>query len=232
MRFPSLLVLGLFAPLLVPSASAQDLVTPVSHSGSTSASTASVDYRYTRGGSPRTGYYWYWRQYTDQGSSAGSPFALNSDSGIQLALGTFYSPYYGAIAYGMDRFATDAVSADYTVLVATETVLDPALAAHQGASVSARVDDSFVFTVDVGIDVTLDDGGLGGSIVLVDMFANETVLAGSQGQSVTASIDPGTYRVSTLLMASAEHNTQTGISTNTGTNVQFLLAHLHIVPSN
>lgn len=230
----SKLFLTLFIPALTQSLLSQDIVTAVSHSGSVSVSSQSVDYRWSLGGSPRSGLYHYWRQYVDQTTQAQNAIPLNGTSDLQLTVGTFYSPAYGAMAIGWNTFSSSPDLAVYDVTLATETVLSPTLAAHQGASATANTNDSFEFTTDSAVNMTLDVAGAPDALItVVNVLTGEGVFYAFGTASLTAGdLDPGTYRVHTVLNETATDNMQTGGTSNLGANLLYTIVHLTVSPAD
>jgi len=227
MQARSLLLLTTFLcqPLL-----AQNILSAVGHTGSVTTATESVDYVYTRGGSPRTGYYWYWRETVRQTSQAGTAIPLNGSSDLQQAAGTYYSPMYGALAIGFDWFVNTPTMATFDLLLAAETVFQPVLAAHQGATVTSDARDSFTFTIATASYVSFSVAGPSTTAQLIDVAANEAIWTGTGNFSDT--LDPGTYRISTIVHTSAAANTQTNTSTNLGTNLSWTVVHLSVTPGH
>jgi hypothetical protein len=209
---------------------AQNILSAVSHTGSVTTSTQSVDYVYTQGGSPRSGFYWYWRQIVEQTSRATNLIPLNGSSDLQQAAGTFYSPMYGALGIGFDWFVNTPTVATYDLLLAAETVFQPVLAAHQGASVATDTRDTFTFTITAPSYVSFSVAGPSANAQLIDVAANEAIWSGAGNFHDT--LDPGTYRISTMVLASAGANTQTNTSTNPGTNLGWTVVHMSVTPGH
>jgi hypothetical protein len=227
------LPLLLFASCLSPVLLAQNIVTAPSNAGSVSVSSRAVDYRYVLGGSPRTGFYHYWRQYTDQTTGASNTTPLNGSSDLQATVGTFYQPFYGALAIGLNSFVNSPTQASYDLVLAVETVFAPLLAAHQGAAVSALASNHFDFTISGTTTVTLDVGGsTQASVQLVDVLANEAIFAASGTGHFSDTLDPGIYRVTASVAASAAADTQTGTSSNPGTSLSYTIVHLGVTPGS
>lgn len=216
------------ASLLVPSLSAQNILSGVGHLGSVATATQAVDYVYTQGGSPRSGFYWYWRERVEQTSQAGNAIPLNGSSDLQAAAGNFYLPMYGALAIGFDAFVNSASHATYDLLLAVETVFQPVLAAHQGATVSGDARDSFTFTITTASYVSFSVAGTATNAQLIDVAANEAIWSGAG--SFADTLDPGTYRISAMVTRSAGANTQTNVSSNPGTNLAWTFVHLDVSP--
>jgi hypothetical protein len=225
MHFRSLLVLS---ALLGQGLVAQNILTGIAHTGSVTTSTQSVDYVYTRGGSPRTGYYYYWRETVEQSTQAGNAIPLNGSSDLQSAAGTFFSPMYGALAIGFDSLVNTPTHATYDLLLATETVFQPLLAAHQGATVHGDARDSFTFTLATASHVSFNVAGTATNAQLIDVAANEAIWSGTGPHADT--LDAGTYRISVIVTEAAAANTQTNTASNPGTNLAWTLVHLDVTP--
>jgi hypothetical protein len=220
----------LFAAFLAGPLLAQDILTGVAHTGSVTTSTESVAYVYTRGGSPRTGYYWYWREIVEQTSQAGNAIPLDGSSDLQLAAGSFYLPIFGALAIGLDWFVNTPTHATYDLLLATETVFQPVLGAHQGATVTADARDTFTFTITAPAYVVFDVAGPSADAMLIDVAANEAIWSGTG--SFADTLDAGTYRISTIVRETAGADTQHNTSTGAGTNLAYTVVHLDVTPGN
>jgi len=230
----SKLMLTLFLPALAPCLLSQDIVTAVSHSGTVAVSSQAVDYRWTLGGSPRSGFYHYWRQYLDQTTQTQNAIPLNGTSDLQLTVGSFYTPLYGAMAIGWNTFSNSPALAVYDVTLATETVLSPTLAAHQGASAAANTSDSFEFTTTSGVNMTLDVAGAPDALItVVNVSTGEGVFyAYGTASLVAGDLDAGTYRVHTVLNETATDNLQTAVTSNLGASLLYTIVHLTVSPAD
>ena len=224
-------VFALFGAMAVVISSAQSIVSSFSHSGSVSVATQSVDYRYTRGGSPRSGYYWYWRQYTDQTTQQQQPIPVNGTTGLQDAIGTFYSPSYEAIGAGSTSFSNTSAAASFDVYLRSATLFSPKLRAHQGASVSSTASDTATFTVLTPTYLSVYVSGSNRVTArLTDITSGDVIFGGTSGGSFADTVDPGTYQLTTMLSSSAALNTQTGVFTNLGKNAFSASAHISFGP--
>lgn len=110
---------------------AQAILTNVSLMGSVSANTQAVQYVRTRGGSPRSGFYYYWRAVIKESTTANVPIALNASTGAVSSTGTFYSQSYTPAGSGRTTFVSYATSAAFSFSGQMSTTVLPTLVAHQ-----------------------------------------------------------------------------------------------------
>lgn len=223
----------LIAFSLATFAGAQDIVASYSSSGTVSANTRSVDYRWTRGGSPRTGYYYYWRQYSDQSTSNQLPISLNAGPTGVKSIGTWYQPSYIGSAAGTAEFSNSPNYAEFDASLQASTQFAPNLAAHQGASVASSASEYFTFTISQSSLVTFEFvAGSNASITLTDVASNEVIWGGSTAGSFSDALDAGTYAVKVNLALSAAQDTQTGSSQNIGSNFTAAKVRVVVQPAN
>ena len=206
----------------------QNIVSAAYHSGGLSAATQSVDYRWSTGGSPRSGIYHYWRQFLDQSLSASGTIPLNGIATPISVIGTTYSPVFSAQATGKTTFANSPTSCDFTCDVSTGDSFQPNLSIHQGASISANASDYFTFTIDKPSYVSLSLTGNGGALNLIDSLANESIFGASSAGSFADTLDPGTYAVRLSTGVASAQNRQTGLSQLLGINSLAAHVELHI----
>ena len=84
------LALIAFAMAVVPAALAQNTVSSFSGSGTAYASTTSTRYVYTRGGGPRTGFYWYWNPKLVQATQVSTSIPFTGTSAPQFSFGSIF----------------------------------------------------------------------------------------------------------------------------------------------
>src|SRR5262249_28236227 len=160
----------------------------------------SGDYRYTRGGSPRSGFYWYWRLYTDQSLHSSAAMPLNGASGIQAATGSYYKPTYSALSSATNTLSNTATQSVFSVRLNLVTPPYTPLHTHQLASLYAQTEDIFTFTLDSASDVRLVVTMRNGGYVQFDSIDNGELRFGAYGSTTFHDVLPaGTYRLSGYL---------------------------------
>ena len=195
---------------------AQNPVTSFSHYGNTSESATSTKYVYTRGGSPRTGFYHYWRATQVEGISKTTPIPAPGTTGWQAATGVYFSPSYTAKTLATTSVSSTATETTYSALLEAMTVFNPILGSHQAAAVSSGGYDYATFTIDTPSLVTIKPKGNGGSIQLIDLASNEAIFSSSGTGSFADTIDAGSYEVVLRVNMESSNNTQTGAISNLG----------------
>ena len=203
---------------LASSSFAQNIVASYSQYGTISASAQAFDYRYTRGGSPRTGFYWYWRQYTDQILRSTSGSNLNSKSVPASVTGTFYQPTYPAKATGWALFSNTPTSAIFKSEISASDDFELNLLSHQAANASASATESFTFTITSPSLVSIALTGSNGTLQLIDNAANEAIFSAGGMGTFSDTIDPGTYTIKLTANVASSMNTQSGVSLGLGLN--------------
>lgn len=202
--------------LTTVGAFAQNPVVSFSHYGNLTVDASATEYVYTRGGSPRTGFYYYWRAYPRQNVSQTASIPAPGTTGLITALGTYFSPNYSASADAKTAYVAGAATTTYSAGITASTVFAPVLAPHQAATVSEVGYDYAYFTVDVPTYVTIAPHGAGGSIALYDTTSGEAIFSSTGTGGFADTIDPGTYEIILLVNMNAGQNTQTGVSQNLG----------------
>jgi hypothetical protein len=136
-------------------AAAQTLLTNPTLQGSAAASTLSVEDVYTRGGSPRGGYYHYWKPVTKQSTNATVPFAFNAATGDVTSTGNYFTPSYAATTSGSTTLSNLAKTATFKFTGQNATTVLPPLVAHQHCTVIALLTPRFYFSVPNDTIVTI-----------------------------------------------------------------------------
>lgn len=181
------LAILLAAGVISQLAAAQNIVTNVSLLGSATTATQSGHDVWTRGGSPRSGTYYYWRPVTLQTTSDEIPFSFNASTGRVVTTGTYYTPHYTASCAGVTTFTNGPTSAQFSFAGQTATTAVPALPPHEWCSATASLTPRFYFSVpnDTVVTITLTGSAQSGS--------NLYALSGEVGPGETG--NPNSYIV-------------------------------------
>lgn len=206
------LILVFVAALASKATFAQNILTSYSHSGSVTAMTTADEYVYTRGGSPRTGYYWYWRDYRRQTTSSAIPIPFNGLSPWVWSHGTYFQPNYAVAGEAGAGLSNSPTQAFYSVRLNDQFVWGPALGPHAAAAVSSSVQDIFTFTLAVDSRVTITPGGTSAFHLFVGGPPPDEGSSSTSGPPISMVLLAGTYYVELNATNSAYANTQTGTS--------------------
>lgn len=134
---------------------AQTILTDVSLTGDATASTQSIEDVWTRGGSPRTGFYYYWRPVVRQSTSMSVPLAFNAPTGLVTSTGDYYQPPYTANVLASTKFVNKAATALFVVKGQSMDTAIPDLPAHHRCSATASFAPRLYFTVPADTFVTI-----------------------------------------------------------------------------
>jgi hypothetical protein len=153
-------VVGFTALLaLVAGAHAQALLSNVSMQGALTTSTTSGHDVYTRGGSPRSGYYYYWRAVTLQTTSSTVPLDLNMSTGVVTSTGTYYAPNQTALGVANVSFKNEPAAANWNFSTKEFTSPLPGLPLHEWATATVTATPRIYFSVAADTDVTITMDG-------------------------------------------------------------------------
>ena len=224
------IVLG-FAATAV--AFAQNVVSDYSGSGTISVSTNSTRYIYTKGGSYRTGFFWYWRAVQEQVTQAQGTVPLPGTTDPLTTAGTYFPIRYSVGDLARTTFSNSDTLAVFTATLGARTLLDPTgMPDHAYASVDANLTDTFSFTIPNGADVTLIVKGGATAHYLIRDSTGIYYGYGYGPTSFTIPLDPGSYELDMIADAGAFENTQTGTTSNVGALSQLARYELRIAPQN
>lgn len=225
-------LLGLATLCFAPGVGAQTLLSNASLAGSVTASSTSIDYRYTRhtrgGGSGRGGggghvtVYYTWDPHTDQQINTSPALILNGSSGTATAAGTFYAPTYSASASGTTSLSSASNSAVFTTTYKAGTTLQTPQIAHQKVTAAVTTSSTFYFTLTDFADVTITATGSASGALALYGTLDEGVgvilaLSGAGTSATSASLSPGNYWITSSTSGSAIQDTQLSTFLNLGT---------------
>ena len=149
----------MLATLGASMATAQTLLTNVAIQGSAATSALSVEDVYTRGGSPRSGFYHYWRPVTKQSLSASVPLDFNTATGDVVTTGNYFAPSCSAYASASTSLLNRNSAATFRFVGQTATTALATLGAHQHCTVTALLSPRFYFSVPKDTLVTISFAG-------------------------------------------------------------------------
>ncbi len=213
-----LLALGLLA---CNQAFAGNIVSGFSHSGLASVSATADKYVWTRGGSPRTGYYYYWRDVREQTSQGYASVPLPGGSNLAQAIGTYYSPSYSITGAAVANFSNSATTALYSVNSIGRFVWNPALPDHAAASESISLQDIFNFTVATDTTVTVTPAGTSTYHIFLGGGVPDEGGSSTSNGPITMVLLAGSYYMEINASNSVADNTQTGLSQGSPGTVHF-----------
>ena len=208
-------------------AHSQGMLSAVTLSGSVSASTTSIDYRYTkhtrssggRGSRPIT--YYTWDPHTDQVTNAALQMILNGSTGDTTSSGTYFGPIYSATDSAMTSLANTASQAVFTTTYHVSSNLNTPKVLHRRIAVGAQAGGTFYFSLAnyATLSVTATGSALGTfSIFNLDGSLVEFgPLYGAGTWTADTPLSPGSYGISSSLYHTAVQDTQQSIFTNIGT---------------
>lgn len=138
---------------------AQNVLSSETLMGSVTGATVSGHDVWTRGGSPRTGYYYYWKPVTLQSTNDSIGVPYNQSTGLIWSRGTYYLPAYTASGVGSTSFTNNASEAIFSFNVYGGVSALPVLPAHEWASDTLTANPRFYFSVPNDTDVTITFSG-------------------------------------------------------------------------
>jgi hypothetical protein len=198
------------------SAATGQVVSNFTQGGAVSPTTVAGHYVYTRGGSPRTGFYWYWRHYTDQTTQTPFDIPLNGTTGVQTSTGTFFQPNYTAATSATTTFTNGATEADYSLSYLESAHFAPKLGDHQEASAMPAADGFVEFTITRNCICTVQTHGTYGFTHMVNVGFGSVIFGGGGPMTQTIQLGPGTYYIELAFSYTASRNMQTAQTTNWG----------------
>lgn len=208
------------------------IVSNVNHYSFLQVGTTSFDYKYTRGGSPRTGFYWYWRLTTHQSTQLTANTALNASSGLVTSNGTYFGPTYYGSGLSSNTFSNGVTLATYTASLQANTDLLTTLTAHQGATANAVNEDEFSFTLPSDSFITLTAKGTQYATVTLSSVADGTIYTAVGNGSFADNVVAGDYTVIGRTNQSALRNLFTGQSISPGLTKTSLTYSIKVSPAN
>lgn len=199
----------------------QNMISSFSHTGTFSVSTRADQWVWSLGGSPRSGFYHYWRDYLRQSTGDSAAIPLGGTSNSVSTTGNYYSPNYSVSGSASTSFTNSATEALYNVSFADQFVWGPTLPAHAAATEGSNIQDIFDFTLTQDSDVTITPTGTANYHIFIGGGVPDSGASNTSNGPISMVLLAGSYYVEVNATDSVTDNTQSGITQPNPGNVNF-----------